>query len=92
MEHLAAELKERHPDLARRIAGTIVVDEHHMTEDQLLAEGAGVLRGEKRLNEGWVPGYPIARDGTELGSQSWHHSSGRRFSGEAPGGSPVPRI
>ncbi len=33
----AAWLKVHHPDLARRIAGTVTVDEHHLTEPQLLA-------------------------------------------------------
>lgn len=38
MDHLMAELKQHHPDIARRVAGTIVVNEHHMTEPQMLAE------------------------------------------------------
>ncbi|MCL1473418.1 hypothetical protein [Argonema antarcticum] len=38
MDYLLAELKENHPDLARRVVGTIVVNEQHMTEDQLLAK------------------------------------------------------
>ncbi|MDB5174266.1 MAG: hypothetical protein JWN51_3039 [Phycisphaerales bacterium] len=38
MDHLVAELKQHHPELARRISGTIVVNEQHMTEDQLLAQ------------------------------------------------------
>ncbi|MDB5356918.1 MAG: hypothetical protein JWN24_3371 [Phycisphaerales bacterium] len=38
MDHLAAELKQHHPEIARRIAGTVVVNEQHMSEDQLLAE------------------------------------------------------
>jgi hypothetical protein len=38
MNHLVAELKEHHPDLARHIAGTLVVNEQHMSDDQLLAE------------------------------------------------------
>ena len=38
MDYLVAELKEHHPDLARRIAGTLVVNEQHMSVDQLLAE------------------------------------------------------
>jgi hypothetical protein len=37
MDHLVADLKRHHPELARRVAGTIVVNEQHMTEDQLLA-------------------------------------------------------
>jgi hypothetical protein len=38
MDHLVAELKQQHPGLWRRIIGTIVVNEQHMTEDELLAE------------------------------------------------------
>jgi len=38
MEQLQAELKQRHPDLAERIVGTIKVDEQHLTENQILAK------------------------------------------------------
>jgi hypothetical protein len=38
MEHLIAELKSRHPDIAMRIVGSTAVNEHHLTEDQLLAK------------------------------------------------------
>ncbi len=38
MEHLVAELKEHHPRTGLKIVGTVVVNEQHMTEDQLLAE------------------------------------------------------
>ena len=38
MEQLLAELKRHHKDLAERVVGSIVVDEHHLTEDQLLAK------------------------------------------------------
>jgi hypothetical protein len=38
MEQLLAELKQHHKDLAGRIIGSVVVDEHHLTEDQLLAK------------------------------------------------------
>ncbi len=37
MEHLVAELKHDHPDVAEHIVGSIPVDEHHLTEGQLLA-------------------------------------------------------
>jgi hypothetical protein len=37
MEQFIAWLKLHHPDLAGRIIGTRVVDEHHLTGDQLLA-------------------------------------------------------
>jgi pimeloyl-ACP methyl ester carboxylesterase len=38
MEQLLLNLKQHHPDLAQRVVGAIVVDEHHLTEDQLLAK------------------------------------------------------
>jgi len=38
MDYLLAELKKHHPDLAARVIGAIVVNEQHMTEDQLLAQ------------------------------------------------------
>lgn len=38
MDHLMAELRQHHPDLAARVVGTVVVNEQHMSEDQLLAE------------------------------------------------------
>jgi len=37
MEQFIAWLKLHHPDLARNIVGSLVVDEHHLTGDQLLA-------------------------------------------------------
>jgi hypothetical protein len=37
MDQLFAALKHDHPDLARRVIGSIVVDAQHLTEDQLLA-------------------------------------------------------
>jgi hypothetical protein len=39
MEHLQSELRHRHPDLAGRVIGSVVIDERHLTEDQLLAKG-----------------------------------------------------
>ena len=36
MIHLTAELTERHPQIASRVIGTVVVDDHHMTENQIL--------------------------------------------------------
>jgi hypothetical protein len=38
MEQLLAELRQHHKELAERIVGTRVVDEHHLTENQLLAK------------------------------------------------------
>ncbi len=38
MDHLVAELKQNHPALGERIVGTVVVNEQHMSDAQLLAE------------------------------------------------------
>ena len=38
MVQLIAELNLHHKDLAARIVGSVVVDEHHLTEDQWLAK------------------------------------------------------
>jgi hypothetical protein len=38
MEQLLSELALHHKDIAARIVGSVVVDEHHLTEDQLLAK------------------------------------------------------
>lgn len=38
MENLLAELKRRHPAVAKRVVGSVVVDEQHLTEHQLLAK------------------------------------------------------
>jgi hypothetical protein len=38
MEHLRAELERHHPELARRVIGSVVIDDRQLTEDQLLAQ------------------------------------------------------
>jgi hypothetical protein len=38
MEQLLRDLKKNHPDVAKRVIGSAAVDEHHLTEDQLLAK------------------------------------------------------
>jgi hypothetical protein len=38
MEQLLLDLKKDHHDLAERVIASIAVDEHHLTEDQLLAK------------------------------------------------------
>ena len=38
MEQLVVELKHFHADIAKRIVGTIVIDESHLSEDVLLAK------------------------------------------------------
>lgn len=38
MEHLLADLKKHHHDVAGRVVGAVAVDQHHLTDDQLLAK------------------------------------------------------
>jgi hypothetical protein len=38
MEQLLADLKKNHKEIAERVVGSITVNEHHLTEDQLLAK------------------------------------------------------
>jgi hypothetical protein len=38
MEHLLSEMDRRHPELARRVIGSVVIDDRQVTEDQLLAQ------------------------------------------------------
>jgi hypothetical protein len=38
MEQFVAWSKTHHPELAQRIIGTLTVNEHHLTDDQLLAK------------------------------------------------------
>lgn len=38
MDYLMAELEQNHPELAKQVVGTVVVNEQHMTESQLLAQ------------------------------------------------------
>jgi hypothetical protein len=38
MNQFVAWLKIHHPELARRIAGSLIIDEHHLTDGQLLAK------------------------------------------------------
>ena len=38
MEQLLADLKDHNPDVAEKIVGSVIVDAHHTTEDQLLAK------------------------------------------------------
>jgi hypothetical protein len=38
MDQLVAELDLHHPDIRRRVIASVVVDEQHLTEDQLLAK------------------------------------------------------
>jgi len=38
MDQFIAWLKIHHPELAKRIAGSLIIDEHHFTDAQLLAK------------------------------------------------------
>jgi hypothetical protein len=38
MEHLLNELNQHHKDLAERVVASVVIDQAHLTEDQLLAK------------------------------------------------------
>ena len=38
MDYLVDELAQNHPDISKKVVGAIVVNEQHMTEDQLLAQ------------------------------------------------------
>ena len=45
MEQFVSWLKDHHPNLAERIVGTSVVDEHHLTEGELLAKAREFYAG-----------------------------------------------
>jgi hypothetical protein len=47
MDQFTSWLKKHHPDLAARIIGTQVVDEHHLTEPQLLAKAREFYRAPR---------------------------------------------
>ena len=42
MDQLLAELRQNYASIAKRVVRTIVVDEQHLTEDQLLAKARGI--------------------------------------------------
>jgi len=48
MDQFIAWLKLHHPELARRIIGSLVVDEHHLTADQLLAKAREFYANARR--------------------------------------------
>ena len=45
MDQLLLDLKHNHHELAERVIGAIAVDEHHLTEDQLLAKAREMFAG-----------------------------------------------
>jgi hypothetical protein len=48
MDQLLAELKAHHPELAARVIGSVAVDEHHLTDDQLLAQARAFYAANMR--------------------------------------------
>ena len=48
MEHLLLDLKKHHHDVAERIIGSVAVDEHHLTDDQLLAKARELFTAASR--------------------------------------------
>ena len=65
MEMLLADLKAHHSDVAARIIGSVVVDAHHTTENQLLAKAQGVLRRvQPEINRAIQSGIPVDEDRT----------------------------
>jgi hypothetical protein len=48
MEYLIADLKKHHPDVAGKIIGSVVVDAHHTTENQLLAQARAFYENYNR--------------------------------------------
>jgi hypothetical protein len=38
MDHLVVDLKQHYPAIAKRVIGSVIIDEKHTTEDQLLAK------------------------------------------------------
>ena len=64
MEQLLADLKHNHGDVAKHIVGSIVVDEHHQTEDQLLAQAREFFASEGVEKRGDGPGQlPTGKSG-----------------------------
>ena len=61
MEQLLADLKRRHPQLAERVAGCVVVDEQHLTENQLLAKARDFFA---KIASEETPRLPAAQEGS----------------------------
>jgi len=49
MDQFTTWVKKHHPDLAKRIVGTLTVDEHHLTEPQLLAKAREFYENVREL-------------------------------------------
>jgi hypothetical protein len=52
MEQLFTELKRNYQALARRVVGSVVVNEPHLTENQLLAKARAYHAGQRLLQPG----------------------------------------
>ena len=50
MEQLLLELKQHHADVAKRVVGSIVVNEQHLSDDQLLARARQFYTDEKHVS------------------------------------------
>ena len=61
IEDLLAQLKQHHGEVAKRVVGSIVLDETHLTEDQLLAKARDLYAG---LAWGTATHSPAARTGS----------------------------
>jgi hypothetical protein len=48
MDQFVAWLNVHHPVVAKRIIGTLVIDEHHLTEDQLLAKAREFFANDRK--------------------------------------------
>ena len=46
MEHLLADLKHNHKEIAARVIASAAVDEHHLSEDQLLAKARTMFKAQ----------------------------------------------
>ena len=58
MEKLLADLKDHHPDMAKKVIGSVIVDAHHATGGQLLAKAkdfyADFNRKSSGITDGWL--------------------------------------
>jgi hypothetical protein len=52
MEQLFTELKRNHPALARRVVGSVIIKEQHLTENQLLAKARAYYASQTLLQPG----------------------------------------
>ena len=59
MDRLLAELRQHHPDIARRIVRSLIVDQAHLSDDQLLARAREVFAGPT-TSIGGSPVVPVS--------------------------------